>query len=302
MQWRTVLIALLAFSVHACSGDPEPTVDEEPCEALGTCVDNVEATVCGEAGLGFLFHSTGGSFLSLFQIEFGHRYVIVDPSCRFSTYEMVGFGIGVAVEGTLTPKQVSEVNALLDLRQWEGLEPQPGGLCQVPDAGELRVAWGDRVTYVAGACAGSNDELWTRLQPVRDQLPDLLRSFGEPTSGPLRYALTRVDPADAVGEPWDDAPEWPLDIPASVAAARVDDEDGLGGYASVQVFVATDAEAAALRALRGTVLDTTFLPQWIPVRDGDGANYQLELRDVLQFETADGIPLVPWAAEPVDQD
>ncbi|MGB5812264.1 MAG: hypothetical protein WBG86_17130 [Polyangiales bacterium] len=300
MRSLLLSVVLLALGMSACSDDAATVSDDERCEDLGTCVDSARATVCGESGLGFLFHSTGGSFLSLFQAELGHRYVAVDPSCRFSVFQMVGSGIGTAFEGTLTPAQAREVDELLQLDQWEAADSQ-GGHCAVPDAGSLRLAWGEQSTFVSGACGGQPDELWPTLGLTLEALPDLLRSFGDPADGPIRYALTELDPRDTPDEASDTAPRWPLAIPASVAAMRIEGDD-LVGYADVRVGVATDQEAAALRALRASVLDTARFPEAIPIRDDDGSHYRLELRDVVQFETADGLPLVPWNPSASDQD
>ncbi|MGB5812651.1 MAG: hypothetical protein WBG86_19105 [Polyangiales bacterium] len=296
----TVLGLLCASWLWGCSDAGAG----QSCDESGACAASRETALCGEGGAGFLVWTGGGQLSSILQTELGHRYIVVDTSCRFVVYDMVTPSIGVAVQGTLTPEQADELSDFLALEEWYELAPGYGP-CGVLDAGGTTMKWSDRTVTLGGGsgvdCAERPSDFRHDLDRVPSELASHLEALGTPVSGAVRYVLV---PSDSNGETYPDnpsyanAPEWPLDIPIEVASMPGEDGAGFLGWEHVRVMVADGDDARALRDLRTAFLDGQVgQPRaWsIPIEQPDGSRYQLELRDVVEFEL-DGQPVVPWLA------
>lgn len=260
----------------------------------GGIVDSATRAVCGEGGTGFVLRSTGGQLgLELFS-ELGFRFTVISPSCRFAVSDTSQDYQGAAVEGSLTDEQAEELSALLRLDAWDDFEPQYG--VSGCDAGWVRYAIGDRVFDVVPFCPISPipekpdafRESTTRIEEAVSRL----RSLGEPASGPVRYVLCRTT---STHRRYDGAPEWPLDVSVDVASMTTLSE-GPPFFEIPVIHVAEGEDASQLRALRSEFLkgDTSPLGAGIPIKEPDGARFDLYVRDVIEFETADGKAFVPW--------
>lgn len=299
---RTVIPFLVAAACLCSCSDTA----SESCQDPGTCVESAKVAVCGEGGVGFLsVIGGGGPLYSVLQVELGHHYVVVDTSCRFAVFEMNLPSMGSAVEGQLTAEQANELNEFLALEEWDGLEPNYGP-CGVPDAAGAVMRWGDRSVSLGGSSMDPCPELPADfrhdLPALPGELASRLKALGTPASGPARYVLIAgdqnredyPDDLDYVG-----APAWPLDISPEVASMTLSGEDHPLGFGDRQVLVAEGDDARALRFLRAAFLAGQFGRPYswlLPIEEPDGSRYQLEVRDVVQFEL-EGQPVVPWLAK-----
>ena len=263
---------------------------------LSACGENPAQPVCGEGGIGFLVRLSPVDLLAIPHVfaELGSFYGVIDPSCRFTVFDAASEYQGEAVEGRLTDEQAAELATFLGLQEWEGFEAIYG--LSICDGGSARFAWGERVLDLipsCGASAGPPASVLDKLRTVPRELASRLRPLGEPSSGPVRYLLGRGNESPLVDRGYEGAPEWPLDIsPESVI--RSQGERGLG----VIVQTADGEDARRLRALRTAFLDGAFGVRngsFIPIVQPDGSRYDLQVRDVVEFETAEGEPFVPWA-------
>lgn len=62
----------------------------------------------------------------------------------------------------------------------------------------------------------------------------------------------------------------------------------------VTVQTAEGEDANRLRAIRTAFFNGMSSAAFIPIEQPDRSRYTLQARDVVQFETADGEPFVPW--------
>ena len=235
------------------------------------------------------------------ETELGYRFIVVDTSCRFVVYDLQTPSVGTAIEGTLTPEQATELSDFLVLEEWYELGPAYGP-CGIADGGTTTIKWSDRtVTLGGGASAADCEEppadFRHELDKVLSQVASQLEALGTPASGDIRYLLW---PWDTTRATYPDDPayinpaEWPLDIaPENLATPGPSDpvywQDALPR-------VAKGDDAQALRDLRTAFLEGDVGPAHassIPIEQLDGSRYQLELRDVIEFEL-DGRPVVPW--------
>ncbi len=264
---------------------------------LGACADNPAQPVCGEGGVGFMVQRWPVNGLDVHQVlaELGSNYVVVDPSCRFTVYDATDGHIGAAVEGQLTDDQAAELSAFLALQEWEGLEDFYG--LTVCDGSNFRFAWGDRTLALAPACGATAEQpeaFRHQLTTLSRDLASRLRPLGEPVSGPVRYLLGRGNESPLVDAGFEGAPAWPLEIPPESVLL----DQGEPGPLGLIVQTADGEDARRLRALRTALLDGEFgvsHASFTPIVQPDGSRYALNVRDVVEFETADGEPFVPWA-------
>jgi len=266
----------------------------------GTNVSASVEEVCGESGGGFVALQTMGGQIALGDrvlAELGARYVVVDPSCRFVVYNSRE-ARGGAVSGWLSDEQAQELASFLSLHEWSGLDSEYGW--SVCDGAVNRFVWGGRSVDLIPFCPespipGPPPSFRHDLQGLAAQLVSSLGPLGEPVAGPVRYLLFRGNHSTNADSQYVGAPAWPLDTPPdSVAITR---EEAMSEEASVQTASGEDAEL--LRSLRAAFLNGEFgvsYGAYVPIEQPDGQRFDLYVRDVVEFETPDGDPFLPWFA------
>lgn len=281
--FRNVVSISLLTGLCSCFGDETGAAGGDPAASA-------ESPICGENGSGFLARSSGSGLLAPGQrvlLELG-TYAAVHPSCRFAVYGSTHEHKGIAFAGTLSAEQASELSDFLVLEEWESLEPQYR-LCWA-DGPSIYFAWGDRrVDLVCGGGPEPPTKLRHDLLRLASELVELMRPWGEPVSGPVRFTLTEATPYDAQGDQYNDAPTWPLDAPPESFV-------GPGEYGPETVHDAAGEEAALLRSLRLQWMRGDFgslSSAFIPIEQPDGSRFNLFVRDVVEFEPK----FVPWATD-----
>lgn len=256
--------------------------------------------VCGETGHGFVaLQSAGGQVPLGAQVltELGARYVVVDPSCRFVVYDSTSGHRGAAAVGQLSKEQAGELSTFLALQEWDDLSPTYGwSACDGPNT---RFVWADRLLDLVAFCPASPIQeppgsFRHDSERLAAEVASRLRPLGEPSDGPVRYLLLADEDGTYPSSGFEEAPEWPLAFPpASVALSQ---EEAMEADVSVQTAAGSDAQQ--LRLLRTEFLRGEYGFSdgfFVPIEQPDGSRFALFVRDVIEFETEDGEPFVPWA-------
>lgn len=281
----TILSLLVGLALIGC-GDTEAPV--------GVDVSRAEVSVCGEGGVGFAAHRQSyccglldvGDTLAL---ELG-QFVTVDTDCRFVVSEAHDGSLGTAFGGHLTPEQAEELSQTLALHELADLAPQYAIESNLPLATN-RFAWGShRIEVVGVAPEDLPDDLSARLNQLASDSASLLKSWGTPIRGPVRYMVTG-GPMPASGQAEASTIQWPLAIPLEELALPAQ------GDGSPRLWLATGDDAAALKVLRAAWLEergNRNVTRQISITQSNGQTFTITMRDVVEFEV-DASTFVPWA-------
>lgn len=303
-----ILLALIANGLFGCAEtSPASTAvcAETGLDDGGQAVSlSSEVPVCGEGGVGFAAQQVGGGRFeaSVLNMELGWFYVVIDPSCEFVAYahtDPIEESLGTAYAGRLTSEQARELDDFLSLQAWSLLESEYGWGGYIADAPDNHYAWGDRQVALRGLpLPAPPTDFPHDLRSLAGHLFVMLKAFGSPVCGPIRYTLQEVSlqrPAVSSGgtSVSKKPPVWPLDAPPAALAAP----EGVD-FEELPVHVARDDDAARLRDLRERYLAGEFggtINDFILIMQPDGSAFTLYARDVVAFEQ-DGEPHLPWTA------
>ena len=212
----------------------------------------------------------------------GTQFFLITGSCQY--YAQLGKWEPITT-GSLG---VEEVNGIAERLQLKQLLERPQYCTQTVDALKKRLGLGERYSQ-QGLCPG---EVEDPLNQAFDEAVDVTRELhqaGSGISGAVRFTLlhrSKLVPEE--DQDYEDGVEWPLGDPM-VFANPAESEDIL----EVDEHLVEDEGASKLREIRNAAAAKDPYRQFIPIVQGDGARFQLFVRDSLPRYEDDGGVLEP---------